>query len=292
MHIVRSDGRELDLGDGTEWVLSMNDMGDWVPLDYGVETSANVLTDGSTLVSKRVNERDRTIRCVYWGRDRKGVRDQVISFFNPRYSFEAHLTYFGRTRWCEGEQIGFEMGVTDERTPPSFMWTLLCLNPYMMSEDHNENSLTDSQPMMGFPFVSHVRQELPDGSKKPVGFLASKTLYDGMNTIYNTGDVDTYYTIRCEFMGEIKTPRFTKDDKFIEVNYTFEDGNVLEIDFTKAPPTVQIDGVNAIGYCSRDSNFTGMAMRVGPNVFNYSCASGSKELMRVQVLFYKKYLGV
>lgn len=293
LHIVRSDGQTLDVGDGTEWVLSMNDMSDWVPLDYGVETSANVLTDGSTLVSKRVNEKDRTIRCVYWGRDRKGVRDRVISFFNPKYSFEAHLTYMGRTRWCEGEQIGFEMGITDERTPPSFTWTLLCLDPYMRSEDGNQNSMTDAAPMFGFPYVSHMRTPLPDGSKKPVGSLASKMLYDGLNTVYNSGDVPCYYTIRMEAKGEVQSPTFTKDDRFIKVLDRFVAGDVLEIDFTKAPPTVTKNGVNIIGKCSRDSNFTGMAMQVGGNVFQYTCDnSANRPYMDVQILFHKRYLGV
>ena len=293
MRIVRSDGAELELGDGTEWVLSMNGMDDWLDLDYSVVTSANVLTDGSALISKRVAEKDRTISATYWGRDRTGERDRVIPFFNPKYSFEAHVTYFDRTRWCEGEQIGFDMPIVDERTPPTLTWTLLCLDPYLKSEDGNENSLTDAAPMFGFPYVSHLRAPLPDGSKKPVGSLASKMLYDGRNTVYNTGDVETWYIIRCTAKGEIQTPTFTKDDRFVKVLTTLHDGDVLEIDFTKAPPTVEINGKNSIQLCSRDSNFTNMGMQVGENVFNYSCANEvNRPLMDVRVLFHKRYLGV
>lgn len=293
MHIVRSDGRTLDLGDGTYWVLAMNKMDDWLDLDYTVNTSANVLTDGSSFLAERVEEKDRTISATYWGPDRKGVRDVIIPFFNPRYTYEAHLTYFDRTRWAEGRQIGFDMPITDERTPPTLTWTLLCMDPFLRSEDHNESSLTDASPMFGFPYVSHVKQELANGERYPVGSLASKMLYDGLNTIYNSGDVETYYRIVCSFDGPVTNPKFTKDDRFVQILKAFADGDELEIDFETTPPRVLVNGTNAIQLCSRDSNFTGMQMQVGPNVFQYGGSTAAERAyMHVQVLFYKRYLGV
>ena len=293
MRVVRSDDKEMSFGDGSYWVLSMNGMADWVELDYSVSTSDNVLSDGSSVIGKRVAEKDRTMEAVYWGRDRKGVRDEVISFFNPKFSFKAHVTYFGRTRWCEGEQIGFDCPMVMENTPTKITWTLLCPDPYLRSESGNENSLTDSAPMFGFPFVSHFRTPLPDGSKKPVGFLASKMLYDGLNTIYNNGDVETYYAIRCECKGAVKNPTFYKDDRFVRMVGDYQDGDVILIDFRKAPPLVTVNNVNQIQACSRDSNFTGMAMQVGANVFQYACDNKeNRPYMDVQILFNKKYLGM
>lgn len=297
MRIVRSDGAELELGDGTEWVLSMNGMDDWLDLDYNVQTSANVLTDGSTMVSKRVEEKDRTVSATYWGRDRTGVRDRVISFFNPKYYFQAHLTYFDRTRWCEGEQIGFDMPIVDERTPPALTWTVLCPDPYMRSEDGNDVPMTGSSPMFGFPYVSHFKAPLPDGAKKPVGSLASKMLYQsGENatyTVYNSGDVPCYYIIRMRALGEIETPTFTIRDRHVQVLDTFETDDVLTIDFTSAPPRVLKNGENVIGRCSRDSNFTDMQLDVGANDFGYTCGNVvNRPLMDVRILFNKRYLGV
>ena len=293
MRVVRSDGQEMSFGDGTQWVLSINGMEDWITLDYDVTTSENVLSDGSSVVGKRVQEKDRTMEAVYWGRDRKGVRDEVIPFFNPKFSFKAYATYFGRTRWCEGEQIGFDCPMVMENTPPKIMWTLLCPDPYLRSEYGNENSLTDSAPMFGFPFVSHIREPLPDGTRYPEGFLASKTLFDGLNTIYNTGDVETYYKIRCECKGVVKNPKFTKDGKFVKLLGNFGDKDVIEIDFEAAPPRVTVNGENRIQDTSRDSNFIGMQMQVGENVFNYTCDNAAnRPFMSVQINFWKKYLGV
>lgn len=297
MRIVRSDGAELCATGNFStngWTVAWQGMQDFLSLPLSISTSANVLTDGSTLVSKRVDECERTASIVYVGpRGRREVRDEALAFFNPKHSFEVHVTHLGRTRWCEGELAEVSCPIREDRRPCELTFTLLCLDPYLRSEDGNENSLTDAAPMFGFPYVSHFRAPLPDGSKKPVGFLASKMLYDGRNTVYNTGDVETWYIIRCMAKGEIQTPTFTKDDRFVKVLTTLHDGDVLEIDFTKAPPTVEINSKNAIQLCSRDSNFTDMAMQVGENVFNYSCANEvNRPLMDVRVLFHKRYLGV
>lgn len=293
IRIVRSDGREMSFGDGTYWVLSMNGMADWIELDHDVSTEAATITDGSYVIGKRIAEKDRTLRAVYWGRDRKGVRDEVISFFNPKFTFQAYLTYFQRTRWCEGEQIGFDCPIVDHRTPPSITWTLLCSDPYLRDGDGNENSLSDSVPMFGFPFVSHIREPLPDGTRYPEGFLASKTLFDGLNTVYNNGDVETAYKIVCEFTGTVTNPKFIKDEKFVQVLDTFMKGDMLEIDFTAAPPRVEKNGNNVIQLTSRDSTFIGMEMGTGPNVFNYTCSNESlRPLMIVQIQFWKRYLGM
>lgn len=296
IRIVRSDGEELWVTAGPEngWHVEAGGLSEFIDLPIELSTSANVLTDGSTLVSKRVGEVERQASFVWYGPgNARSVRDTALSFFNPKHSYECHVTHIGVTRWCEGELAAVKCELLPERYPCRVTFTLLCLDPYMMSEDGNENSLTDAEPMFGFPYVSHMRRRMPDGSKKPVGFLASKMLYDGLNTIYNSGDVETYYVIHVEFDGSVENPRFTKDDRFVEVRDTFGVGDVLEIDFVSAPPRVTKNGADIMHLCSRDSNFVGMAMRVGANVFQYSCSnSANRPLMDVQIRFHKRYSGV
>lgn len=295
LRVVRSDGQEMEFstGGGAGWRIAYEGMQDWLDLPIEITTSPNVLSDGSSVVGKRVSECERTASCFYSGGDLSGERLRALSFFNPKHTYAAHVTYYGTTRWAPGELSAVECAITREGRALELTFTLLCPDPYMRSESGNENSLTDAAPMFGFPFVSHFRMPLPDGSKKPVGFLASKLLYDGLNTVYNNGDVETYYRIRCECDGRIVNPTFIKDDKHVQMVGTYEHGDVIEIDFTAAPPTVAVNGVNAIQACSRESNFTGMAMQVGANVFQYSCDnSANRPLMDVQILFYRKYLGI
>jgi len=297
MRIVRSDGAELYATGNFStngWTVAWQGLQDFLSLPLSISTSANVLTDGSALVSKRVDECERTASIVYVGpRGRREVRDEALAFFNPKHSFEVHVTHMGVTRWCEGELAEVSCPIREDRRPCECTFTLLCLDPYLRSEDGNENSLTDAAPMFGFPYVSHVKQKLPNGEKYPVGFLASKMLYDGMNTVYNSGDVPAMYRVHVDFDGYVLSPTITKDGKHVQVIYDFYDGDTLDIDFTATPVTVEINGENAIGQCSRDSNFTGMEMTVGPNVFNYTCENkANRPYMRVQVLFHKNYLGV
>lgn len=296
LRIVRSDGAELTArGDWRGgWAIEGGGLEDFQSLPIGLDTSANVLRDGSSLVSKRVEECERTATIVYAGSGEPGaVRDSALAFFNPKFSFDAHVTHLGRTRWCAGELAEVDCSIDGERYPCRVTFTLLCCDPYMRSEDGNESSLTDAAPMFGFPYVSHMRQVLPDKSKKPVGSLASKMIFDGENTVYNTGDVETWFRIVCRFEGNVKNPVFTKDDKHVQLLREFNDGDELEIDFESSPPKVLVNGENAIQACSRDSDFLGMGMQVGANIFNYTCDNEqNRPLMSVQVLFWKRYTGV
>ena len=296
MRVVRSDGQEMTFEGNWRggWAIAQDGLDDFLDLALTVTTSANVLTDGSSLIAKRVEECERTASVIYAGNgDPQAVRNQALSFFNPKFGFEVHVTHLGRTRWCEGQLTAVEVPLKKQGWPCQASFTLLCPDPWMKSEDGNENALTDDKPMFGFPYVCHARETMADGRKYPVGAPASVSIYDGKNTVFNSGDVETYYRIVCKASGSIVNPKFTKDDRFVQVVTTLNDGDELVVDFESAPPRVTINGANAIQMCSRDSNFTGMAMQVGANVFNYSCDNAAnRQLMNVQILFHKKYLGV
>ena len=295
LRVVRSDGAEM-VFDGFwrgGWAVQKDGLDEFLDLPLEVEMSANVLTDGSSLVSKRVGSPERTASVVFAGADVRTARNEAISFFNPKHSFECHVTHMGRTRWCAGELVAVDFPLVKGTYPVTGSFTIQCPDPWLKSEDGNENSLTDAKPMLGWPFVSHVKETLPHGEKYPVGFNASVLLYDGKNTVYNSGDVEANYVIHCEFGGTVKNPTFTKDDRHVQVVNVFSDGDVLEIDFTAAPPTVEINGKNAIQLCSRDSDFVQMEMQVGANVFSYTCEdTANRPNMDVQIRFHKNYLGV
>lgn len=277
------------------WTIAEEGMVDWLDLPLEVTTSPNVLSDGSSVVGKRVDECERTVEAFFPARagDIGNARREVLSFLNPKFSFECHLTHYGVTRWAPGELTEVECEIVAEGRTVELTFTMLSPDPFLRSESGNENYLTDAAPMLGWPFVSHFRAPLPNGEKKPVGFLASKLIFDGENTIYNNGDVETYYKIRCECKGVVKNPKFMKDDKFVKLLGNFGDKDVIEIDFEAAPPRVTVNGENRIQDTSRDSNFIGMQMQVGENVFNYTCDNvANRPLMSVQINFWKKYLGV
>lgn len=291
--IERSDGQRFKVGSGTDWKLPSDAIKNWNNMDFAVTTSPNVIRDGSTLVSKRVNEIDRSFTAVYKGKDSANERARAISFFNPKFSYKAHITYMGRTRWCEGEQIGFTPSTFNVYQSPEIAWTMLCADPYMRSESGNDNEFGDSVPCFGLPFVSHRRETLPDGTKYPVGFIASKLIFDGKNSVFNAGDVATWYRVHIDADGELINPCIDKDGKFVRVMCSLKAGDSLVIDFESTPPKVLLNGNNVINLTSRDSSFTGMEMQTGNNVFHFSVDNAeNRGLARVKVIYYSRFLGV
>lgn len=288
MKIVRSDGRVLETRPGG-WTVEESKLENWDTFEQEITTASNVLTDGSSLVGKRLGEIDRTAYLAYLGNDKTLLEQQTEAktFFNPKFTFQVYMTYNGRTRWVEGELDAFQCALYKGMMVTEITFTLLCLDPYWRDSDGNDRSLTDAEPMFGFPFVSILE---PNALR---GFNASRLIFDGKNTVYNSGDVPTFYTIRMEFDGEVKNPSITKDGKTIKVLDTMVAGDVVEIDLQSAPPKLTKNGSNAIQLASRDSSFTGMEMQVGANIFTYTMDNvENRSLMHVSILHHEKYLGV
>ncbi|MBQ9784295.1 MAG: phage tail family protein [Clostridia bacterium] len=290
VEVRRSDGQTFRVGSGTGWKIPNDGLKDWNVMEHEVSTAANVLTDGSSLVSKRLGEKDRTLRAVYCDVDADNERARAIAFFNPKFAFEAYVSYRGRTRWCGGEQIGFKVTTENVYAKPEITWTLLCLDPYMKDPDGNESAFGDSVPMLGWPYVSYADEE---GLEYPPGLVAGVLVFDGLNSIVNGGDVETAYIVRIEAEGKLVNPTINKDGRFVRMLLTLSAGDVLEIDFESAPPSVTKNGQNVIHYASRDSAFTKMQMQVGKNVFSFTVDNEeNRSLAKVQVLFHEKFLGV
>lgn len=296
LRVVRSDGKEWLLGAGTGWYILEDGIDDMNDVSYSVETSANVLTDGSSLVSKRVDEKDRTIAVQYNGSDKEGERGKAIAFLNPKFSFQVYVTYMGRTRWYEGELYKSNVQTGNVNKPLVAQFTILCLDPYFKDTDRNDRPFGDANPGIGWPFVSHVRENLPNGEKYPVGFVCSRLVYDGenyVNSVVNGGDVPVFYKVVIKASGTLQNPTIQKDGKFVKLIDTLRAGDELVFDFESAPPKVEKNGTNVIQSCSRDSSFTDMEMQVGTSKFSFVIDNTSnRPLASVQVLFYKKYLGV
>lgn len=290
LRMVRDDGAEMVFHgeDHDGWSIPSGGLQDFLSLPLSISTSANVLTDGSTLVSKRVDECERDVSVVYDGDgDPRAVRDEALSFFNPKHSFEAHVEYLGVTRWCECELADVLFRINDESWPCVGDFTLLCLDPYMRGEDIHDETMQDASGMFTFPFMC-----FKPSHEHPSGCVASFRVYDGLNTVYNDGGIPAPFRIRAEFSADVKNPTFHTNGNFVKVVNVFEDGQELVIDFMAAPPKVEIDGENAIQMCSRDSVFVGQVLNVGANRFWYDAESGDVNTMKVSIVYYERYMGV
>ena len=290
LRIVRDDGQTI-VADGQwsgGWAVEWEGLADFLDLPIDLSTSANVLTDGSTLISSRVAEVERTATIVYAGqRDPASVRDEALAFFNPKHSFEVHVTHLGRTRWCEGELAARQCVIQPSRYPCRVTFTILCLDPYMRGEDVHDDTMTDASPFFTFPF----RCFLP-GPGVSAGCVASVRVYDGLNTVVNSGGVPAPFRITARFEQPITNPTFHVNDRHVGIVYQFKVGDVLVLDFMAAPPRVTLNGENSIQRCTRDSTFVGMVLDVGENTFWYESSEGDVNTMKVSIVYYDRYMGV
>ncbi|RFT84675.1 phage distal tail protein [Adlercreutzia equolifaciens] len=295
MRVVRSDGAQMVFdGASSGWGIEQGDSSEWATLDQTVKTSPNIIRDGVARVSKRLDDKDRTVTAYYFGSEPEAkVRARAISFFNPKYEFRVYKTYLGVTRWYEGDLLAFAIEDNAASIMPTIKFTILSMDVYYRDADRNERPFGSSTPRLGFPFVSHLASDKRRPRDHPAGFVVSELVYSGLNTVWNTGDVPCWYRVEIRAKGEIVNPKIDKDGKFVQLNTVLVEGDVAIIDFESSPPKVTVNGVNAIALASRDSKFTGMQMQVGKNKFRFDCDNqDSRALAEVRVLFHRLYLGV
>lgn len=291
-HIVRNDGPELFI-DGRDWGIPNDGLENWANLPHEVTVTDNVGADGGMVSDTRIGVVDRTITAqLKSNAGNEAWRRFILSFFNPKNTYRVHATYQGITRWCEGVQYGFKLSEGNVYDPISFTWTILCTQPYMLSEDDFGKDIAALAGKYGFPWVSVV-EVAPEfeGKVYQRGFITGAYSFSDTLRLDNEGDVETYIRARIEATGYVKNPRLFKDDKFVRLLGEMDEGDVLTIDFESRPPRIELNGDNVIHMCDRRSSFTGFSMGVGENTVRYGADDGSDN-MSVSLYYNQRYLGI
>lgn len=288
--IVRSDGQELTLGDG-DWRIPSDGLENWANLPYSVNSTEIPAHDGGIVTSKRVSSVDRTITAECCGSDPDALRARAIAFFNPTYSFTVHMTYRGRTRWCEGEQIGFKASEGNIYRKPSITWTMLCTNPYLQSESDFGKDIAQITPMLSFPFLSFLPESDGSVAGYPTGFLFSAHTFAQEVNVSNDGDVPSGLRVVIRANGYVKNPSVRLGNGYVRMIATMSDGDVVEMDSNARPPTVTLNGANAMSKLDRKSSVLALRIDVGETELEYDADDGYQN-MSVTVFYNKQYLGV
>lgn len=290
VRIVRSDGQELTLGDG-DWRIPKDGLENWANLPYSVNSTEIPMQNGGIVTSKRVSSVDRTVTAECCGKDPDALRARAIEFFNPTYSFEAHMTYRGRTRWCGGEQIGFKASEGNIYRKPVITWTMLCTNPFMQSEEDFGKDIADIVPLFGFPFVSFLPES--DGSIPgfPTGFAVSIHAFSQNVIVRNDGDVPSSMRAIIRAKDHVVNPSLRLGDGFVRILTEMYEGDEIELDSSKRPPTVTMNGNDAMNKLDRESSILALRVGVGETDLEYDADDGYAN-MSVTVFWNKQYLGV
>ena len=246
------------------------------------------------MTNRRVSAVDRSVTAELadW-RENAKARAEVISFFSPKHEYEAHLTYQGRTRWCGGVQYAFKCSVGNVYEPCSFTWTVLCPQPFLLSEDDYGKDIAAVEPKFGLPFMSALDRV---GSSSELahqqGFQTGVSVFGDEVTVSNDGDVETWPRVEVRASGAVKNPSIVRDGEFfVQLVGELEDGDVLVFDFEERPPRVTVNGQNAMNLVYRFSTFTEMKFEVGDNLFSFTADEG-ENVMSVSLYYRKRYLGI
>lgn len=287
--IVRSDGLEFTIGDG-EWRILNDGLQNWANLPYSVYAAEIPSADGAIVTSKRVSAVDRTIMAECKSDDPDGSRAYAIQFFNPKYSFEVHMKYRGRTRWCSGEQIGFQASEGNMYRRPTITWTILCHNPYMQSENDFGKDIAEVLPMFAFPWYSAIK-DVQGTMRTNKGAVVSVHSFAQSVRVSNDGDVATGMRIVIRAMGYVKNPSIRLGDGYVRLIKELSEGDILRLDVVNRPPEVTINGENAMHYVDRTSSILNLRIEVGESTMEYDADDGYQN-MSVSVYWNKQYLGV
>lgn len=324
--IVRSDGQELTIGDG-DWRIPNDGLENWANLPYNVFYTEIPSHDGAIVTSKRVSSVDRTITAECNGDDKDKLRADAIAFFNPKYTYHVDMTYMGRTRSCNGEQIGFKASEGNMYRKPSITWTILCADPYLEETTGTNVRMDKVTARFGFPWLSlkdgmytdfvkgfgfpwycaypnqagdiaggavfgrmrYVSSSIKTGLRN--GFIVGTKDNTSSVNINADGDVPSGIRVTMRMRGEVTNPTVRIGYAYIRVLADFVADDVLEIDTTTLPPVVEINGKNAIHLVDRRSNITGMQVEISRTKVSYDADAGQGN-MNVTIDYKNRYLGI
>lgn len=289
VRFVRSDGQSFTVGDGT-WRIPNDGLENWANLPYQVSSVEIPSYDGALVTSKRVNSIDRSVTAVLAKpSDNEEMRALAVSFFNPKHSYDAYITYMGRTRWCHGELAGFKASNGNIYEAVQLDITLLCPNPYLQSVDNFGKDIAEIKPMFAFPYGYIKPQGEPDGIT--TGFVTGIRSFSKQVNIRSDGDVPSGLkaTITCE--GAVKNPMLKAGEGFVRFLTTLKKGDVAVIDTTTRPPKVELNGSNAMQLLDIESSILDMVIGVGVTTVEYDAESGERD-MHVLIEYNKQYLGI
>lgn len=289
LRIVRDDGLVFDI-DNVVWMIPSDGLENWANLPHSVSVQENASDDGGVVTNKRIETVDRSVHAELANpADNAEKRLEAIRFFSPKHTYDAHLTYQGRTRWCHGEQYAFKCDAGNVYAPVSFDWTILCPMPYLLSEDDFGKDVAFINGKFGFPYHSVV-QSTPSGVYKR-GFVMGVYDFNRTVDIKNDGDVTTFPRVVIRADGIVENPKISIGDKFVRFVGTLQQGDELVIDFEKRPPRVELNGKNAMNKVDRSSSFTSFQIEPGDTTFTYDADSG-ENVMSVSLYYRKRYLGI
>lgn len=244
-----------------------------------INQSVNTTTDGSSINSVRLNNRNIVIYTTING-DVEANRINLYKYFPPKQTVTINFNNGSRDVFIEGIVELIECDLFASRQVAQI--SIVCAKPYFKAVETLVTSFSDISGMFSFPF-----------SLNKSGVAFSEMTTNVRKSIINTGDIDTGVIISLFAAGGVVRNPVIYDvinRTKMKLNFTLLESDTVVINTNVGEKAINLirNGVssNAMGYLSHDSSW--LTLSSGDNVFTYECESGGSNLQitfTTQVLY-------
>ena len=294
--VLSCNGRTLTFGKDSD--IDITKITGLESSDIEISKSDNALVDGETVDGLKIKGRPIHIEASFRDlKNNKENRQNLIKFFNPKYTGKALIEYMGVSRNIEYRLEGWTFKAKaslDARL--AIVVDLYCPDPYMLNIDNFGKNMAAYTPLFAFPWI--ITDKKVTGLKRPYSGLALGGRAAGYRTLHkevalsNDGDVPTGVIIKfVATRGPVSNPKITRTGtgQFMRVKVEMAKGDVLVIDTNERHQIVELNGVNC--YQRVDRRSEPFQLDVGENYLEYAADTNYVNL-DVNIYYTPKYLGV
>lgn len=238
------------------------------PPQATVNSSVNTTTDGSTVNSVRLGNRNIVIYMTIGG-DPAVNRVNLYKYFPVKKQVKIYFDNGVRNVHICGTVEIIECDLFANKQVAQI--SIICPRPYFKGVDELTTMFSDVSKLFEFPFAINK-----------AGVEVSAVTLNQRKSIVNTGDVETGCIIKLFATGTVVNPVIYDVLKrtHLKFNFTLLTSDTIVINTNVGEKAIELirDGVtyNALGYMSQDSSW--FTLDAGDNVFTYSADSGNSNL--------------
>ena len=238
------------------------------PPQATINSSANTTTDGSTVNSVRVENRNIVIYMTI-NNDIEANRINLYKYFPLKRNIKLYFKNSSRDVYIEGTVELMECDLFTNKQVAQI--SIICPKPYFKDVNELITLFSDVSALFEFPFAI-----------SKTGIEVSAITNNIRKSIINSGDVESGIIINLFATGTVVNPVIYDVFKrtHLKLNFTLQANDRIVINTNVGEKSIELirNGVssNAMGYMAQDS--TWFVLESGDNLFTYDADSGNNNL--------------
>lgn len=238
------------------------------PVKANINTAVNANFDGSTFKSSRLQNRNIVIMLAVEGAIETN-RIELYKFIKTKEEVTVYVSNGTRDVYIKGRVEDMQIGIFAQKQMVQI--SIICPNPYFANVDENHEDFSVVNGLFEFPF---------DIAEEGVPF--GEIVVDAEVNIQNRGDVNTGMIVEFKAIGTVVNPAIynTGTGKFMKLNVTMSDGDVIQINTNKGQKGVlEISGGTVSNILNKlDPTSTWLDLETGDNTMMFTATSGEINL--------------